>query len=124
MANMKPESENVEKPSFEEALRRLERVVGQLEEGETGLDESLKAYEQGVKLLRQCYDMLEGAQRRIELLSGVDADGKPLTTPLDDESLSLDEKAKSRSRRRGARKPPKTPNRGSDADIDESGALF
>ena len=68
---------------FEDALARLEQIVHTLEEGDIGLNESLEKYEEGVKLLRQSYELLEKAERRIELLSGVDAEGNPVTEPFD-----------------------------------------
>jgi exodeoxyribonuclease VII small subunit len=87
--------------NFEQALERLEEIVHSLEDGEIGLTEALARYEQGVKLLRQSYELLERAERRIELLSGVDAEGNPITRPLDDVStLSLDEEKGRRTRRR------------------------
>jgi exodeoxyribonuclease VII small subunit len=95
----KPESTPAPR-TFEESLGRLEQIVHRLEEGQSGLDESLGAYEEGVKLLRHCYSLLEGAQRRIELLTGVDSAGNPVTEPMDDTALTLDEKAEGRSRRR------------------------
>jgi hypothetical protein len=49
---------------------------------------------------------LEGAERKIELLSGFDAAGNPVAAPFDDESsLARDEKRETRSRRRSAAKP-------------------
>ena len=71
-------------PNFEQALDRLEEIVRLLEDGQLGLSEAMSRYEEGVKLLRQAYEMLEGAQRKIELLSGVDAEGSPITRPLED----------------------------------------
>ncbi|MBN2579821.1 MAG: exodeoxyribonuclease VII small subunit [Pirellulales bacterium] len=80
--NMK---ENMESSlSFEQSLARLEEIVHQLEEGNVGLEESLARYEEGVKLLRQAYDLLQKAERKIEILSGVDAEGNPVTEPFDD----------------------------------------
>ena len=102
MAKPKPEPRDQEQPSFEEALGQLEGIVRQLEEGELGLDEALARYEDGVKLLRRCHQLLDQAQRRIELLGGVDAEGNPICTPFEDPSLPLDEKAKQRSRRRSS----------------------
>ena len=75
-----------DQPSFEEALAQLEEIVNNLEEGDLGLNEALFQYEKGVKLLRQSYDLLQKAERRIELLSGVDADGNPIKQPLDDQA--------------------------------------
>jgi len=88
--------------SFEQALERLEEVVHQLEEGQIGLAESLAQYEQGVKLLKQCYQLLERAERKIELLGGVAAGGAAITEPFDDRALSLEEKVQARSQRRSA----------------------
>lgn len=91
-----------EKIDFEAALAELEEIVHILEEGEIGLSESLSRYEKGVKLLRQCYGMLDGAQRRIELLTAVDAEGRPVVAPVDDTELTLEQKAERRSRRRSS----------------------
>ena len=87
-------------PSFEESLEKLERSVRQLEDGKLGLTESLQCYEEGVRQLKQCYRGLEAAERKIELLAGIDAEGKPLTEPFDEREMTLDEKAASRSQRR------------------------
>jgi len=54
---------------FEEALGRLERIVGQLEAGNLGLEESLKVFEEGVGLARHCARYLDEAEKRIELLT-------------------------------------------------------
>jgi exodeoxyribonuclease VII small subunit len=94
-----------QQPTFEQALAQLEEIVHELEEGQIGLNEALARYEQGVKLLRQCYELLQRAERKIELLSGLDAEGNPVTEPFRDDALSLDEKAQSRSRRRTAPGP-------------------
>jgi exodeoxyribonuclease VII small subunit len=117
-------------PSFEQALLQLEQIVHQLEDGEIGLAEALTHYEQGVRLLKDCYGLLERAERRIELLSGVDADGNPVTEPFDDEaSLALEQKAQSRTRRR-SRKATGDPSGGESPassatdDVDTSGSLF
>jgi exodeoxyribonuclease VII small subunit len=91
---------------FEQAMAQLEAIVRDLEGGELGLSESLSRYEQGVTLLRQSHELLERAERRIELLSGVDSEGRPVCVPLDDTSLTLEEKAQRRSHRRSAAEPP------------------
>jgi len=103
MARKQQSSKPGETPRFEEAVARLEEIVRQLEEGDLGLGDSLARYEEGVKLLRQSYDLLQKAERRIELLAGVDADGNPVTRPMaDDADLSLEEKGQRRGQRRSA----------------------
>ena len=88
--------------SFEGALYRLADAVRQLEQGNLSLDESLAQYEDGIRHLSQCQRILETAERKIEVLSGFDADGNPITEDFDDENMSLEEKAEERSRRRSA----------------------
>ena len=56
------------KQSFESSLGELERIVRQLEDGEMSLEESLKLFEDGVKLARECQQRLDQAERRIEVL--------------------------------------------------------
>jgi exodeoxyribonuclease VII small subunit len=91
--------------SFEDALRDLERIVGQLENGSLGLEQSLKEYEVGVKRLRQCHQKLEMFERRVELLTGFTADGTPVTEPFGDAvDASLEEKQANRSTRRSSKK--------------------
>lgn len=58
----------VKKQSFEDAMTRLEAIVGQLEKGECGLDESLKLFEEGVKLAGQCEELLDQAEQKVNLL--------------------------------------------------------
>ncbi len=55
-------------PTFEEALSRLEALVGRLEGGDLPLEEALAAFEEGVRLTRQCAERLEDAERRVMLL--------------------------------------------------------
>jgi exodeoxyribonuclease VII small subunit len=60
--------------SFEESLKELEQIVTQLEEGDLALEESLKLFEDGVRLSRECRERLTTAERRIEVLMK-EADG-------------------------------------------------
>jgi exodeoxyribonuclease VII small subunit len=109
-------------PSFEEALKELEETVRLLEDGQLGLGESLARYEEGVQHLQRCQQLLKRAERKIELLSGVDAEGNPATKPFDDGELSLEEKADTRTKRRSsAQSAAKQENSG---DIDEGSRLF
>ena len=73
----KKKHEAAASPSFEEALSQLEAIVAHLEEGNVGLAESLKLYEQGAALLKQGHQLLAEAEQRIEQVSGKDADGNP-----------------------------------------------
>ncbi|MEI7591463.1 MAG: exodeoxyribonuclease VII small subunit [Deltaproteobacteria bacterium] len=57
------------KDKFEDALQKLESIVKKMESGELSLDESLKAFEEGVKLARFCAGKLDEAQRKVEQLS-------------------------------------------------------
>ncbi len=88
--------------TFEQALAAIESIVQELEEGQLGLEESLARYERGAKLLRQCQVQLQQAERRIELLTGVDANGHPLCEPFEETAEPLETKARQRSRRRSA----------------------
>jgi len=118
----KQKSSDTPAPTFEEALAELETIVGELEEGDIGLGDAMARYEQGVRHLRRCYGLLEEAQRKIELLTGVAEDGTAETAPFDDAAtMELAEKGKPRSRRRAA-SPPETAV-GGDSE-DESGTLF
>ena len=96
-----------DQPDFEAALERLDEIVHALEEGELGLNQSLEQYEEGVKLLRQSYELLQRAERRIELLSGVDSEGNPVAQPFDDTAtFDRHQPDNSRTRRRSASTSP------------------
>ena len=58
----------VKKPSFEQAIGRLEEIVALLEQGECGLDQSLKLLEEGAKLAGQCEKLLDTAEQKVNLL--------------------------------------------------------
>ena len=82
---MKPD----EAPTFEQALQQLEQIVQRLEKGELPLEESLKLYEEGIRLSRLCHGKLEEAEGKIEMLlkdtrgePALDAQGRPRTPPL------------------------------------------
>src|ERR1043166_6086409 len=67
---------------FEDALAELERIVHELEDGQTGLEQSLARYEQGVGLLRRCYQQLQQAEQRILSLTGETEEGAPILKPF------------------------------------------
>ena len=61
-------------PAFEKDLEELEAIVAALEEGGLSLDDSLKRFEEGVKLSRRCEKALSAAEKKIEILTR-NADG-------------------------------------------------
>jgi exodeoxyribonuclease VII small subunit len=78
-----------EETTFEEALAALEKIVERLEKGELPLEESLRLYEEGIRLSRLCHGKLEEAEGKIEMLikdakgePALDAKGRPKTKPL------------------------------------------
>lgn len=95
-----PDDTNV--PTFEAAIGQLSDAVRQLEDGNLSLDDSLESYERAIRYLNQCQQILASAERKVEVLSGFDADGNPVMKQLDDDSMTLEEKADGRSRRRTA----------------------
>lgn len=112
--------------TFEDALKRLEELVRRLEQGNVPLEQSLAEYSEAVQLLRVCQGKLDAAQCRIEVLSGFDADGQPVTRPLaSDGEMTLDEKREARSSRRSADSSVRA-SRGNRKvpEVDESGNLF
>ena len=69
--------------SFEDAIRRLGHIVEQLERGDLPLEASLRLFEEGIVLARISQGRLDGAERRIDELLGVDADGRAVTRPFE-----------------------------------------
>jgi len=116
----KKKAAKAKQPSFEESLQQLEAIVAKLEDGKLGLADSLEQYEQGVQHLRACYEMLSQAERRIELVSGLDSAGRPRTEPFEDPGgADLDEKGSARSRRRSMKSA-----RSSKSEVDDASSLF
>jgi exodeoxyribonuclease VII small subunit len=70
--------------SFENALHRLEEVLESLEHGNLNLEESVKAFEEGVGLVRFCHGKLDEVERRVELLLKDEA-GRFFTKPFPEE---------------------------------------
>ncbi|MEK6744972.1 MAG: exodeoxyribonuclease VII small subunit [Nitrospirota bacterium] len=69
---------------FEASLTRLEEIVTELEGGELPLEQSLKLFEEGIKLARVCNARLEEAERKVEILLK-DKAGKMTTKPFEEE---------------------------------------
>ena len=70
---------DVNEMSFEDALRELETVVGQLERGEVPLDKSIELYERGAALKKRCEAKLKEAEEKVAKLT-LDGDGQPVGT--------------------------------------------
>ncbi len=73
------------KIDFEASLAKLEELVDQMEEGELTLEESLKAFEAGMKLTRDCQQALKDAEQKVEVLMQQGAE--LVSEPLDPEAL-------------------------------------
>ncbi|RNF33645.1 exodeoxyribonuclease VII small subunit [Paracoccus methylarcula] len=69
----------IEKLSFEDAMRELEATVGKLETGEATLEESIALYERGAKLRKHCEKRLREAEERVEKIT-LSANGQPTGT--------------------------------------------
>ncbi len=74
-----------EEPGFEEALRRLEEIVAELERGNTTLDKSLAFYEEGIRAYKTCHQMLQEAEGRVAKLV------QTLEGTLEEEPMNLPE---------------------------------
>ena len=103
----KKSEEPDELPAFEQSLEDLEKVVAELESGHLSLSESLGRYELGIQKLKECHFILENAENRIRLLTGVQEDGTIQTQEFDDQETRLGE----RSAKRSFREQGPTPER-------------
>lgn len=54
--------------NFEEAMKELEKIAQELESGKLNLDESVKKFEEGIKLSKKCSDILDKAEKKITIL--------------------------------------------------------
>ena len=68
--------------NFENSLKQLEKIVEDLESGDMSLEESLKSFEKGIKLTRQCQEELSKAELKIQRL--IEENGESKTVPLED----------------------------------------
>ncbi len=86
------------KQTFETSLKELERIVRRLEEGDLPLEDSLKLFEDGVKISRECQERLNQAERRIEVLLK-DENGNPNLEIIKTEDLREERVPKIKNRR-------------------------
>ena len=77
-----PKEKGMPKERFEDALNKLEKIVSKLEEGDIPLEESLKLFEEGIRLSRFCNQKLDEAEKKVEILLK-DKDGMLKPRPFD-----------------------------------------
>lgn len=58
----------MEEKNFEQSMQDLEKIVTELEKGDLNLDDSVKKFEEGMKIAKQCNNMLEKAEKKITIL--------------------------------------------------------
>lgn len=68
-------------PTFEEAMARLDQIVTEIASGKVGLEDSLTMYEKGMELVNRCREILNSAEKRIDMLTA--RDGKLTAEPTD-----------------------------------------
>ncbi|RCL03949.1 MAG: exodeoxyribonuclease VII small subunit [Candidatus Tokpelaia sp. JSC189] len=64
--NAKNENNDIVSMNFEQALKELEGIVGNLEQGDVPLEESIRIYERGEALKKHCENLLKGAESKVE----------------------------------------------------------
>ena len=67
---------------FEKKLGRLEEIVVKMDKGDLALEDSLKLFEEGIKLSRECQSRLSEAEAQVKKLVSVDDSGKAVTEPF------------------------------------------
>ena len=75
---------------FEEALKKLEKIVGDLENGNIPLEEALEKYQEGIRLSGVCQKKLEAAKKKVEILLKAE-DGSLELKPFDEKSVDDEE---------------------------------
>lgn len=70
--------------NFEEAMKELETIANELEKGDLNLEESVTKFEEGMKLSKQCNDMIQNAEKKITILLQKDE-------KIEEENFSVEE---------------------------------
>jgi exodeoxyribonuclease VII small subunit len=78
-------------PPFEAAIKRLTEIVQTLEQGDLPLEESLRLFEEGVRLSRVSQQRLDVAEKRVEQLLAVDQQGQARTAPFATDAADEDD---------------------------------
>ena len=71
-------------PTFEESMQRLEQIVRAMERGDVALEESIKLFQEGTELVRNCGKLLDEAELQVKKIT-TDADGSPVEEDFQDE---------------------------------------
>ncbi len=112
---MSPPSPQSETTSFEDAMQRLDEIVSGMEDNRLPLEEMISSYEEGVRLLKLCRQRIEGARRRVELISADVEGGKATLTPFEEDAemdetvAESPEKLRPQNRRRKPAEPESDP---------------
>jgi len=88
MSDARAQSAPTDEPSFEDALAHLEAIVAQLETGDLSLEESLRHFEEGIRLSRLCARQLDAAESKVQVL--VEEIGLWQARPFDPEAKGFD----------------------------------
>lgn len=75
---------NQENQTFESSMTRLEQIVRAMERGDVALEESLKLFQEGTQLVRNCQKLLDNAQLQIKMIMTA-PDGSPVEEEFEDE---------------------------------------
>lgn len=86
MAKKSAKAKAQESLSFEESLDQLQTIVKDLEDGQLGLEAALARFEQGTHLLKTCFEVLEQAELRVQILTGTGPDAEPELAPFEHEA--------------------------------------
>ena len=120
----KTKRKTAKKVPFEASLEQLRAVVGDLENGNLTLGESLDKYERGIANLKSCFEALNEAQRRIELLVDLDEEGNLVTRRFDDTASEQVTDGVRRSSRSSAPLDAADEYEDDDEDVDDPDSLF
>ena len=81
---MSMDAKEKEKLTFEQALAKLEEIVSAIEEGKVPLEQSIDKYAEGVELVKQCRQILDRAEKKIQLLGRGEGGQLEVTGELDE----------------------------------------
>nr|WP_285870671.1 MULTISPECIES: exodeoxyribonuclease VII small subunit [Metabacillus] len=74
---MSKEEQMNEKVSFEQAMQKLEEIVGKLEEGDVPLEKAIEYFQKGMELSKLCHDKLQHVEKQMDFILKEDGELKP-----------------------------------------------